>query len=99
MKASTDEREVHEAWLDTPFAAPNAISREEAFSTPGCHVKSKETTVADVTRRWPRYFGRLASSVDDVFVVVSKPPQQGIDGKPTVWTGTFAQYAAMWECD
>lgn len=104
MKAVTEEVVYCEAILDTPFGAPvvrtnsgevrGPNSALEAFTIPGCHVKSRE-----MDGRWPRYFGRLVSCENDVYVVASKPPAHGVDGKPTVWTGTFSEYAAMWRCD
>lgn len=106
MKPTTDDVAYYEAFLDTPFAAPTIrtnsgelrgpVSALEAFKLPGCHVKSREL---DGNNRWPRYFGRLVSCEGEVYLVASKPPDHGIDGKPTVWTGTFAEYAAMWRCD
>jgi hypothetical protein len=104
MKANTNDVAYCEAMLDTPFGSPLIItnggevrgpnSASEAFGIPGCHVKSNE-----VVGQWPRYFGRLVSCRDDLWIVASKPPTHGVDSKPTVWTGTFAEYAAMWRCD
>jgi hypothetical protein len=99
MKASTDETEYAEAVLDTPLSSPhNPESREEAMTIPGCHLKSKEIDKASLSR-WPRYFGVLTSYdvTNDKVVVVSKTPH--VDGKRTVWTGTIAEYTAMWLCD
>jgi hypothetical protein len=106
MKASTNDIAYCEAWLDTPFGSPlirtnggetrKPRNAAEAFATPGCHVKSHEKD-----GMWPRYFGRLTSydREADLCIVSSKPPTHGLDGKPTVWTGSFAEYAAMWKCD
>jgi hypothetical protein len=108
MKASTDPVLFNQAWQETPFSAPQIrtnggevrgpSSAREAFAIVGCHVKSRE--LAD-DKRWPRYFGRLASYSErvDHVIVISKAPSHGIDGKPTVWSGTFAEYSKMWECD
>lgn len=98
MKASTDETLYATAWQDTPFGSPkNPRSRADAFATAGCHVKSRIST----DDHWPLYFGRLASysPLVDHVVVISIAPGHGLAGKPTVWTGTFAEYSAMWECD
>lgn len=103
MKINTDNIAHYNALLDTPFSArirtnggevrsPNSAS--EAFDTPGCHVKSRETKGS-----WPRYFGRLVSRDLGIYVVASKPPGHGENGQPTVWTGSFAEYTAMWKCD
>lgn len=102
MKASTDETSYFTAWQETPFGSPkNPESESEAFKTAGCHVKSRNLEPHRYVNGWPCYFGRLASyseRVDNV-VVISKAPAHGVDGRPTVWTGTFAEYSRMWECD
>jgi len=98
VKASTDETLYATAWQATPFGSPkNPQSRAEAFATAGCYVKSRMSRSGG----WPSYFGRLASysRLVDHVVVISIAPTHGPDGKPTVWTGTFAEYSAMWECD
>jgi hypothetical protein len=109
MKASTDDVAYADAFLDTPFGSPRVRtnggevraprSADEAFRIPGCNVKSREKDGKD--GRWPRYFGVLVSCSDDgtLCIVRSKPPTHGVDGKPTVWTGTYAEYASMWMCD
>jgi hypothetical protein len=95
MKASTNEVEYAEAFMDTPFSSPrDPRSREEAMRIPGCHLKSKE---GDAAGRWPKYFGVLTSIKGDIVTVISKIPH--VDGKKTVWTGTIPQYLAMWDCD
>lgn len=115
MKASTDEVAYATAWQDTPFGGPKIKtnggevrgpdSKAEAFETVGCHVKTRDVWphryVRTASGMWPMYFGKLASYSSRVnhVVVTSKGPAHGIDGKPTVWTGTFAEYSAMWECD
>lgn len=94
MEATTDPVAYQNAWLDLPFGSPRARTKNEAHQTPGCHLKSNEKA-----GRWPRFFGRLVSFSPEMCIVVSKAPAHGIDGKPTVWTGTSAEYARMWEVD
>lgn len=97
MKANTDRTAYAEAFLDTPFSAPrNPSSREEAFHTPGCHVKTREKAP---NSKWPKAFGRLVSIENDVVTVISKPPMHDGDMTPTVWTGSIPEYHKMWECD
>jgi hypothetical protein len=101
MKILIDESLWHEAWLDTPFAAPSAYSAEAAMRLPGCHVKSKERN-----GQWPKFFGILVTyDVDtDRVVVRSKnlPPMTELfpdtNGK-AIWVGTLADYHATWDCD
>jgi len=89
-KINRDRDAFKEAWLDTPVSSPKGKSRDEAFMTPGCHVKSKE-------RRddgpWPKYFGKLTKISDDSEVVVI-----GKDDE-FVWTSDLVDYHSLWECD
>ncbi len=99
MRASVDQALFHAAWQETPWAPQQSPkSKTDAFATVGCHIKSREL---DADSRWPKYFGRLASYSErvDHVIVISKGPTHGIDGQPTVWSGTFAEYSKMWECD
>lgn len=99
MRASTDEANFAEVYLETPFGIAHSVSGpDEAMRTPGCQLKTSEL---DAKGRWPKYFGTLSSydKDKDQVVVISKPMMHGVDGKPTVWTGTIAEYLSMWRCD
>lgn len=91
MRLNEDDRAWYEAYLDTPFGTPSAASPREAMRVPGCCVKSRRTDAAQ-----PAEFGRLVEFSSDVRVVVRS---HGDRTSRCVWTGTSAEYYAMWECD
>lgn len=78
-----------QAFMDTPRSPPpNPKSMDDAFNTPGCHLKSQKFPY--------RYFGRLVvidRERDLVAVLVKdRVPKE-------VWLGTVADYYRDWRCD
>jgi hypothetical protein len=106
MQKHEDTKLWRHAYLDTPFGIPRGLTREQAFHTPGCRVKSRERKRSPVgIIGWPIHFGVLVKTKDTPWsadspleafdVVVRSTEREDI----TVWTGTVAEYEAMWECD
>jgi len=90
------EHEWTEAALDLPFSTPmDAKSPGEAMLIPGCCLKSVER---ERPGGWPKYFARLVSidQTNDRVLVIS---QVLGDSPRFLWTGTMAEYTAVWDCD
>ena len=96
MKRTEDRALWHEAWLDTPITGPyKRLDPDEAFKTPGSHVKSKKRAA----NGWPADFGVLVSFSRDPDAVTVRSVGSPVSPAGTVWSGTRAEYYAMWEID
>lgn len=94
MKRADDMHAWNEAWLDTPIGRPRRLDADEAFKTPGSHVKSKA-----VKNGWPEHFGVLVSFSRAPDAVTVRSIGSPVSPPGVVWTGTRAEYYAMWEID
>jgi hypothetical protein len=96
MKQIVDETVWLVAWLNTPFGRPsNPASAHEAMKTASCCVKSKELASPN---GFPKETGVLVSYDEVEDQVVVRGHGDCVSPK-FVWSGTVAEYFAIWECD
>ena len=101
MKQTKSNEAHNEAWLDTPMRGVPESKLQEAYAkgdpdhlldVPGVCLKSKEQRSSG----GPRYCGKLTSYTDEEVVVISTTAS--VDHR-CIWTGTSAEYRAMWMVD
>ena len=87
-----DKKEAAKVRWCMPLTPPGGASPTDAMRHPGNCVKSRETEPRGLLLR----YGRIVKYSNEAVVIVSHNYACCED---FVWTGTSAEYYAVWDCD
>lgn len=92
-KLNIDEKAWYNAYLDTPMGLPKGLTEDQAFMTPGCCVKTRETS-----GHWPVMTGKLVDLNMERDRVLVRGHGDVVSPR-FVWEGTVRDYRRVWRCD